>query len=149
MYTSWTCVSSVMSLHFHDASELYRNPGISWAKYQRAAHAPVTRPATKIAEDLIKMTQCWGNELLINKGLSMGLCFPRLEGSLSSPRVRGSKSLLPLSPAAPHRLQHFLLLDPEDKEEKMNFVSLAPLPTCQPLHTGWSLWVLLQQNRNE
>ena len=74
------------------------------------------------------MTQGWGNELLVNKGLSMGLCFPRLEGSLSSPRVRDSKGLLPLSPAAPHRLQHFLLLDPEDKEEKMNFVSVSTPP---------------------
>ena len=74
------------------------------------------------------MTQCWGSEFLVNKGLCMGLCFPRLGGSLSSPRVKGSKSLLPLSPAAPHKLQHFLLLDPEDKEEKMNFVSVSIPP---------------------
>lgn len=66
------------------------------------------------------MTQCWGNELLVNNSGTVegrpGFCFRCLEGSLSSPRVRGSQSLPPPPAAPPLRLQHFLLLDPEDRE---------------------------------
>lgn len=58
-----------VTMHPCDEPALCRNPAISWAKCKRAAHAPVYWDCYKNNKGSDNMTQCWENELLVNKGL--------------------------------------------------------------------------------